>query len=156
MRLQALLLVGMAAWIAIERSTENYSNADLAVQWAVVIVGGLIIPLMIWTLRLRIRVDERRIKVGLWPVPIRSVVDLTQIQSVEECEVDPQRRYGGWGTRGARDDILYTVGHTHAVTITYITDDTEMRRLTVTTPNPDVLRNALETRLANPTVMFQL
>ena len=93
-------------------------------------------------MRVRVRVDNRHYSVRLWPTPLKSQVALREIREVYAREVDPMRDYGGWGLKGKRHDLLYSLGGKQAVTVEYRRKG-QTRKLTVTTERADDLLAAL-------------
>ncbi len=109
---------------------------------AVVVLAGGILPASLWTMQLRVRVDDRHYTVRLWPTPFKSQVSRREIRKVYGREVDPMRDYGGWGLKGKRHDLLYSLGGKQAVTVEY-RRKSQTRKLTVTTEQADELLAAL-------------
>ena len=107
-----------------------------------VVLAGGILPAILWTMQLRVRVDDRLYSVRLWPWPFKSQVPRRAIREVYTREVDPMRDYGGWGLKGKRPDLLYSLGGKRAVTIEYRRKG-QTRKLTVTTERADELLAAL-------------
>ena len=106
------------------------------------VLAGGVLPAILWTMQLRVRVDDRLYSVRLWPWPFKSQVRRREIKEVYAREVDPMRDYGGWGLKGKRPDLLYSLGGKQAVTVEYRRKG-RTRKLTVTTERADELLAAL-------------
>ena len=106
------------------------------------VLAGGVLPALLWTMQLRVRVDDRLYSVRLWPTPFKSQVPRREIRDVHTREVDPMRDYGGWGIKGKRHDLLYSLGGKQAVTVQYRRKG-QTRKLTVTTERADELLAAL-------------
>ena len=107
-----------------------------------VVLAGGVLPAILWTMQLRVRVDDRLYSIRLWPWPFKSQVRRREIREVYAREVDPMRDYGGWGLKGKRRDLLYSLGGKRAVTVEYRRKG-QTRKLTVTTERADELLAAL-------------
>ena len=107
-----------------------------------VVLAGGVLPAILWTMQLRVRVDNRHYTVRLWPTPFKSQVARREIREVYAREVDPMRDYGGWGLKGKRRDLLYSLGGKKAVTVEFRRKG-QTRKLTVTTERADELLAAL-------------
>ena len=107
-----------------------------------VVLAGGVLPAILWTMQLRVRVDDRHYTVRLWPTPFKSQVRRREIREVYAREVDPMRDYGGWGLKGKRRDLLYSLGGKKAVTVEFRRKG-QTRKLTVTTERADELLAAL-------------
>ncbi len=100
----ALLLVTVAVVAAISVATP--------VVWPVAVVPALLVILLLFTLRMRVRVDERGVQVrGLLGVP-RITVPLDRITSAAVVDVSPLADFGGWGFRYApgRSGVVLRAG----------------------------------------------
>ena len=121
-------------------------NPDSTWEWVgaigLVVLAGGILPALLWTMQLRVRVRDRLYSVRLWPTPFKSQVPRRQISEAYSREVDPMRDYGGWGLKGKRSDLLYSLGGKQAVTVEYRRKG-QTRKLTVTTERADELLAAL-------------
>lgn len=106
------------------------------------VLAGGVLPAILWTMQLRVRVDNRHYTVRLWPTPFKSQVARREIREVYAREVDPMRDYGGWGLKGKRRDLLYSLGGKKAVTVEFRRKG-QTRKLTVTTERADELLAAL-------------
>ena len=107
-----------------------------------VVLAGGVLPAILWTMQLRVRVDDRLYSIRLWPWPFKSQVRRREIREVYAREVDPMRDYGGWGLKGKRRDLLYSLGGKKAVTVEFRRKG-QTRKLTVTTERADELLAAL-------------
>ena len=138
-----LLVVGVWAPTALVVANETRPPPWLWVIMATVgIVAGVIVPVMLWVLQLRIHLDGRLYSVRIWPTPFKSQVPRRQIRGAYSREVDPMRDYGGWGLKGKRANLLYSVGGKKAVTVEYCRKG-QTHRVTVTTERADELLAAL-------------
>lgn len=140
----AMLIVG-SAWVSISLLFASETR-PAPWLWALIatigIAVGMILPLMLWSLQLRIRLDKRRYTVRIWPTPFKSQIARREVKDAYVREVDPMRDYGGWGLKGKRRDLLYSVGGKQAVTVEYRRKG-QTRKLTVTTERADELLGAL-------------
>ena len=137
---EAVVIVLVVSLVLIEE------NPDSPWAWfglfGLTVLAGGVLPAILWTMQLRVRVDDRLYIVRLWPTPFKSQVPRREIRDVYAREVDPMRDYGGWGLKGKRHDLLYSLGGKQAVTVEYRRKG-QTRKLTVTTERADELLAAL-------------
>ena len=135
------VVIGLIMWAVLKKE-----EPESAWAW-VGAIGPLVLLVAVCTvlflgIRVRVRVDSRNYSVRLWPTPFKSQVALREIKDAYVREVNPMRDYGGWGLKGKRHDLLYSLGGKQAVTVEYRRKG-QARKLTVTTERADELLSAL-------------
>jgi len=151
LKANAILIVVVGVLFIVLKEDFNFNNGVLDIVGpasALVVCGGLV-PWVMWVLQLRIRIDDRTFYARAWPFkfgPFEKKISLDSISKVEQRTVDPMGDYGGWGIKGKKYDILYCVGGIHAVTIHYDNEGSQYK-FSVTSPDPDALQEAIESRL---------
>ena len=117
------------------------SRAVLPLLWVTLpILSGT----LVWALgtRLRIRVDDRVLRVQLWPFSPSKKIPRGQIHSAHQRTVRPFEEFGGWGIKFNSGHTLYSLGGNNAVTLEYFYRG-KNRKLTITTERGDELLAAL-------------
>ena len=144
--LKPLMVLEMVAVVVIMSRVLVWEGATSVWSWAGAIAFnvliGLIIPVMLLAMRVRIHVDDRLYSLRLWPFPFRSNVPRRAIKAAYVREVRPLKQYGGWGVRTKRRDVLYSLGGRTAVTVEFRRKG-QTRKLSVTTERSDELLAAL-------------
>ena len=135
------LVIGLIMWAVLKKEGPESAWAWVGAIGPVVLVVAVCTVLFLG-IRVRVRVDSRHYSVRLWPTPFKSQVALREIKDAYVRKVDPMRDYGGWGLKGKRSDLLYSLGGKRAVTVEYRRKG-RTRKLTVTTERADDLLTAL-------------
>lgn len=142
---KALLIVVLLVSI-IPSVVERNGGLNLDAQSIVPATVALVVMGLVWVFLLGLTVVVRTdsIEVGLgkgWP--IRTTIDLTEIETLESVTYRPLREFGGWGLRGSRNRRAWTARGDRAVVMTL----TDGRRIYLGSDNPERLegriRNAL-------------
>lgn len=136
---EAVVVIMVMSLVLNERPGSPWAGV---VGIAVAVLAGGLLPAILWKMQLRIRVDDRLYSVRLWPWPFKSEVPRREIREVYAREVDPMRDYGGWGLKGKRHDLLYSLGGKQAFTVEFRRKG-QARKLTVATERADELLAAL-------------
>lgn len=109
--------------------------------WALAVIMGLLVPALIASIRLIIRVDEDALRVRLVPIWATSI-PLDRIERVEPVAYRPLLEYGGWGVRYGirRGGWAWTIGGNRGVRLTLA----EGRSILIGTETPEALAAAIE------------
>ncbi len=130
--------------------SDDSDSGFLSVDNAIVIIAFGGIQWLMWTVQLRIRIDHKLFYARVWPFrfgPFDMSIPLDAIMRVETRTVDPWA-YGGYGPKGKKNDILYSLGGVRAVTIYYATEGSETEFMfSVTIADPEELHAAVKSRL---------
>ena len=135
------VVIGLIMWAVPKKEEPESAWAWVGAIGPVVLVVALC-TVLFFGMRVRIRVDRRHYTVRIWPTPLKSQVALRDIRDAYVREVNPMRDYGGWGVKGKRRDLLYSLGGKQAVTVE-VRRKGQTRKLTVTTQRADELLAAL-------------
>ena len=135
------VVLGLIMWAVLKKEDHGSVWAWVGAIGPVMLLVAVCTVLFLG-IRVRVRVDSRHYSVRLWPTPFKSQVALREIKDAYVREVDPMRDYGGWGLKGKRSDLLYSLGGKRAVTVEY-RRKRQTRKLTVTTERADDLLTAL-------------
>ena len=135
------VVFGLIVWAASKQGDPGSAWAWVGTI-ALLVLGTALCAVLLLGMRVRIRVDNHHYTVRLWPTPFKSQVAKREIRDVYSREIDPMRNYGGWGVKGKRRDLLYSLGGRKAVTVEFRRKG-QTRKLTVTTEQADELLAAL-------------
>jgi hypothetical protein len=102
---------------------------------------GLLVPVWLVTLKIRVEVTVGKVKVTFWPLE-SLVIEKDSIVHAEVVTIDPLRDFGGWGIKGTRANRLYALTGISAVRIKYSAKGEE-RLVTCTSKNSEAFVGAL-------------
>lgn len=89
-------LIGMSLAFIQDYNTSSQFIASMAVGYTVL----LLVMLLIWSLKLKTRIDEMGIHVTFWPIIRKEkIYQWNDIESAEVIQYSPLKDYGGWGYR---------------------------------------------------------
>ena len=118
----AATLVAVGIYVTISAITDSsLTTVERATLGLIAVPVGLLLPLAVVTQRLRITVCDEYLRVSFFV--FRSKVRLEHIQTCEVVVIDAMREYGGWGLKGKRGNLFYSVGGIEAVRVSYQTAD---------------------------------
>lgn len=143
MRIAALLPMAIGCYVLIlslsDRSLEPIGRVALLLL--IVVPVGVLIPIWLWRWKLSIDVDRDSFRVMFWP--FRSRVPLDTLENADVVVVDAMRDYGGWGLKGSRADLFYSVGGHTAIRLRYH-NGADTRHLTVTSEHSEEIGQILQ------------
>lgn len=112
---------------------------DQLVLLGVWLAFGLVLPVLLLTLRLRTEVTPTHLRAGFVGFP-KWRIPLDQVELAEAVKIDPIRDLGGWGIRWKkRFGWVQNVWGEHAVVVTLV----DGRRRTLGTREPEELSGAI-------------
>lgn len=89
-------LLGMSLAFIQDYNTSSKFIASMVVGYTVI----LLVMLLIWSLKLKTRIDEMGIHVTFWPIIRKEkIYKWNDIESAEVIQYSPLKDYGGWGYR---------------------------------------------------------
>lgn len=106
------------------------------------LLAGVIVPLVVCLMHLRVRVGGGAIDARFWPF-LRKRVPLEAVRAAEAIEYRPLAECLGWGIRSYRGGPALTVWGNRGVLVRHTDEAGRERRLLLGSQNPEALAEAI-------------
>ena len=131
-----------AFFVLRDDSLSSVARAALFVHLA--FITGTLIALWLARISIKVKVDDAKLTVGLWPVSQTSV-RFDTIRKMDLVNVDPVSDYGGWGIKGPKNDKFYGLSGNDGLKVLY----GKGRALTILLEDPGSLKEIVEAKMVS-------